>query len=53
MNIAKGSFIMVLMTIFLVGCIAIPIGDGNKLKVPMEGVTFTGKDGDEHSITID
>lgn len=53
MNIAKGSFVLVLMTIFLVGCITIPLGDGNKLKVSKEGVTFTDEDGGEHSITID
>lgn len=47
------SLLLIMTIIFLAGCIAIPIGDGNKLRLSKKGIIVTDEDGDEHSITID
>src|SRR5690625_2802954 len=52
-KIFKGKFINGIFTIFLTGCINIPIGDGNKMKISKDGITFTDEEGGEHSISID
>src|SRR5690625_2595708 len=53
MKVLKGTLLLIFLTIFLAGCINIPIGDGNKIKISKEGVTFTDEEGGEHSINID
>src|SRR5690625_603183 len=47
------SFLLFMMIVLLAGCIAIPIGDGNKLRLSKKGITVTDEDGEEHSISID
>lgn len=44
---------MLVIVSLLAGCIAIPIGDGNKLKISKDGITITDSEGGEHSITVD
>src|SRR5690625_2460982 len=51
-QIKIGLFFLV-MTIFLTGCIKIPIGDGNSLKISKDGLTFSDQDGEESAISID
>jgi len=41
------------LVIFLTGCVSIPIGDGNKVKVSKEGIILTSNDGSEHTISFD
>lgn len=43
----------IICTALLAGCINIPLGDGNKMKLSKDGLEFTDADGDKHSIGID
>lgn len=45
--------LVMLLTIVLVGCINIPLGDGNKLKISKDGLVFTDEAGDETNIALD
>lgn len=51
----KQGLIFIGILFFLTGCIniPIPIGDGNTLTVGSDGITFTDKDKNEHSLNID
>lgn len=42
-----------LLVIVLIGCINIPLGDGNKLKFSKDGVVLTDEAGDETNIALD
>lgn len=53
MRIFKSAFFMLAIVLLLTGCINIPIGDGNKMKISKDGITFTDEEGGQHSITID
>src|SRR5699024_6833482 len=46
-------FILAVAATVLAGCISIPIGDGNSLKLSKEGVTVKSKDGDETTFGLD
>lgn len=41
MKIGKGALGIVLLTLILVGCFSLPIGDGNKLKISTDGIAVT------------
>lgn len=47
------TVLMGLLVVLLAGCIHIPLGDGNKLKLSKDGLEFTDADGGKHSITLD
>lgn len=49
MKVALLSAIAILLT----ACISIPLGDGNKMKLSKDGITFTDADGDETNISLD
>src|SRR5699024_3377101 len=49
----KQALLLIGTLFFLTGCINIPIGDGNKLKIGKDGITFTDKNNNEHSFNID
>lgn len=51
-HLVKLTLVMVLAVV-LVGCINIPLGDGNKLKISKDGVVFTDDAGDETNIALD
>lgn len=51
-HLVKLTLVMVLVVV-LVGCINIPLGDGNKLKISKDGVVFTDDAGDETNIALD
>lgn len=51
-QIKIGLFFLMLITI-LTGCIKIPIGDGNSLKLSKDGLTVSDTDGKETTINID
>lgn len=53
MKMMKYSILLLFSSILLVGCINIPLGDGNKLKVSKDGITITDNEGDEHTISVD
>lgn len=42
-----------MIIIILTGCIKIPIGDGNSLKISKDGLTVSDADGEESTISID
>lgn len=53
MSNLKTGLLLILFAVFLVGCVSIPIGDGNKVKVTKEGIVLTASDGSEHTISFD
>ncbi len=53
MNKIKVSLLLSLIILFLVGCVSIPIGDGNKIKVGKDGIEFSDKEGNVHTIAFD
>lgn len=42
-----------MLLFLLTGCISIPIGDGNKIKISKDGLTFTDGESGEHTISFD
>lgn len=49
----KIGLFFLLMLIFLTGCIKIPIGDGNSLKISKDGLTVSDSDGEVSTFSID
>lgn len=51
----SGKFLLLAgMALFwLTGCISIPIGDGNKLKISSDGITVIDSENEEHKIEYD
>lgn len=41
------------LPLLLVGCISIPVGDGEKIKISKDGLEMENKDGEKSSISID
>lgn len=52
-KILKLSLLMLLASVVLMGCISIPLGDGNKMDISTDGLVFTDEEGDETSISLD
>lgn len=48
----KKSVWLLALTSLLVGCVGIPLGDGNKLEVSDDGINVTGEEGEEYSLSI-
>ena len=53
MRILKSALLLALLTVLLVGCISIPIGDGNKMKIGKDGITFIDEEDGETKISFD
>lgn len=53
MKIGKGALGIVLLTLILVGCFSLPIGDGNKLKISTDGIAVTDSEGGEQGFTLE
>lgn len=49
----KQALLIIGTIFFLTGCINLPIGDGNTLKIGKDGITFTDKNNNEHTFNID
>lgn len=45
--------LLLTIILLLTACFNIPLGDGNKLKLGKDGVTFTDEEGDETKIAVD
>lgn len=45
--------LLLFVSILLIGCIKIPIGDGNSIKFSKDGFTVTDKDGAESGVSFD
>lgn len=49
----KIRLFFLLMLVFLTGCIKIPIGDGNSLKISKDGLAVSDSDGEVSTFSID
>lgn len=52
MKILKSTSLLIILVFLLTGCISIPIGDGNKIKIGKDGFTVINEENEETTISL-